>query len=368
MENPNAFKNIINEAVVKKISAAITSVYPAFPSKDFIRVRTKLGDLELKARVLIITQYLKETLPEDFEKSVKILVKAMEKSELKGFELWPFSEYISQFGLNHFDKSLKAMYILTQKFTAEWAIRPYFIQDHKKVLSYFNQWVQDENVHIRRWISEGSRPLLPWGQKLKLFIDDPTHTIPLLENLKFDEELYVRKSVANHLNDISKHHPEVVVKTLTSWQKNAPLEHLPKLQWITRHALRTLIKKGHVGAMKLMGIDGKASVKVHKLQLDKKTYKLNDVLQFSFLVKSTSKSSQKLIIDYAIDFMKANGTKGRKVFKLKTLSLGPGEELVITKKHSLKPITTMKYYTGEHHLSLQMNGHIVNEISFMFRN
>lgn len=368
MENPNAFKNMINEAVVKKISAAIQNVYPAFPSADFLKVRLKLKELELKARVLVITQHLERTLPKDYEKSVKILLKAMNKSDLKGFELWPFSEFISQFGLNHFDESFEVMYILTQKFTAEWAVRPFFIQDHKKVLKYFLKRAQDENVHIRRWVSEGSRPLLPWGQKLPLFIENPAHTIPLLDALKFDEELYVRKSVANHLNDISKHHPDVVIETLKSWHKNVPDIHIEKLQWITRHALRTLIKKGYPAAMKLMGIDGKASVEVHKLQLNKKSYKLNDTLQFSFFLKSTSKSSQKLIIDYAIDFMKANGKKGRKVFKLKTLILPGNEELLITKKHSLKPITTMKYYTGEHHLSLQVNGHIVNEMSFMFRN
>lgn len=363
-ENPNAFKNIINDSAVKNLAAAISSVYPKFNSKSFIKLSKELSSLELKARVLLITSYLKTHLPEDYSESLTILMDAMEKGKLKGFSLWPFSEYISQFGLNHFDESMKAMYKLTQNFTSEWAIRPYILKDHKKVLKYFEKWAKDKNVHVRRWVSEGSRPLLPWGQKIPLFIMDPTHTLLLLNMLKFDDEIYVRKSVANHLNDISKNHPQVVIEILRIWQKDASENDLDKLTWITRHSLRTLIKKGHPGALRLMGVDGKASVTVSDLKLNKKNFRINDSLEFNLHIKSTSKSSQKIIVDYAIDFMKANGKKGKKIFKLKSFELKKGEEVTLVKKHSLKPITTMKYYPGEHHLYIQINGHIVKEISW----
>lgn len=365
MENENAFKNMINESVAKEIAAAILKADPKFNSKKFLKLTTELKPLELKDRVKLITKHLHANLPPEYLKSLKIIVTAMEKSSLSGFSLWPFSEYISQFGLDHFDESLKAMYVLTQKFTAEFAVRPFLLKDHKKVLKQFDKWATDKNVHIRRWVSEGSRPLLPWGQKIPLFVMDPTHTLLLLDKLKFDDELYVRKSVANHLNDISKNQPQVVIEILRLWQKGASESDLVKLNWITRHALRTLIKKGHPGALKLMGVEGKADVKISELTLNKKKFKLNDSLEFSFHIKSTSKSSQKLIVDYAIDFMKANGKKGKKVFKLKTIELEGGEELFITKKHSLKPITTMKFYKGEHHLYLQVNGHILKEISWL---
>lgn len=364
-ENENAFKHMINDSVVKQIATAISKADPKFNSKKFLTLTSELKPLELKERVKLITKHLHANLPSDYLKALNTLVSAMENSSLSGFSLWPFSEYISQFGTDHFNESMKAMYVLTQKFTAEWAIRPFILKDHKKVLKQFEKWATDKNVHVRRWVSEGSRPLLPWGAKIPLFVMDPTHTLLLLDKLKFDDELYVRKSVANHLNDISKNHPQVVIDVLRLWQKGASEADLVKLNWITRHALRTLIKKGHPGALKLMGVDGKAAVKISELALNKKKFKLNDSLEFTFHIQSTSKSSQKVIVDYAIDFMKANGKKGKKVFKLKTLDLKAGEEVTITKKHSLKPITTMKFYRGEHHLYLQVNGHVLKEISWL---
>lgn len=365
-ENPSAFKLWINESVVKKIAKSIEDVYPEFKTKEFIKLSKHLDPLELKGRVLLITSELRKFLPEDYKKALPILVKAMEKGDLSGFTLWPFSEYISQFGLEHFDDSLKAMYRLTQRFTAEFAIRPFLLKDHKKVLKTLEKWVDDKDVHIRRWISEGTRPLLPWGQKIPLFVMDPTHTLLFLDKLRFDEELYVRKSVANHLNDISKNHPQVVIDVLRMWSKDVPDKHQEKIHWIKRHALRTLIKKGHPGALKLMGIDGKAKIKLGKVSLNKKRYKLNDKLVFEFEVSSTSTKTQKLVVDYAIDFVKANGKKGKKVFKLKTFEIDPKEKVTLKKSHSLKPITTMKYYTGIHHLMLQVNGEMMESIEFNF--
>ena len=364
MENENAFKHLINENVVRKIALGIAKVDPGFKKSSFLKSIKELSPLELKARVLLITQHLKLHLDHDYPSSLKILMKVMEEEDMSGFELWPFSEYISQFGLDHFDESMKAMYQLTQRFTAEFAIRPYLQKNHRKVLKYFEKWVKDKNVHIRRWISEGTRPLLPWGQKLPLFIMDPTHTLLLLEKLKLDEELYVRKSVANHLNDISKNHPQVVIEILRMWSKDVSKSDEDKINWIKRHALRTLIKKGHPGALKLMGANENVSIKLTKFRTDKKRYELNDTLHFQIDLKSTSKQPQKLIIDYSIDFIKANGKKGKKVFKLKTAELKKDEELSIVKKHSLKPITTMKYYSGTHHLAIQVNGKILGEIDF----
>jgi 3-methyladenine DNA glycosylase AlkC len=364
MDNPNAFKNFINENVVRNIADGIANHYPEFKKKKFLELIKELPALEMKARALLITKELRTHLPQDYPVALDILMKAMESADLRGFSLWPFSEYISQFGLDHFDISMKGMYRLTSRFTSEFAIRPFLLKDHKKVFKYFSKWVTDKNVHIRRWISEGSRPLLPWGQKIPLFVMDPTHTLIYLDKLKFDEEMYVRKSVANHLNDITKNHPQVVIEILRMWEKDTPAIHKEKIEWIKRHALRTLIKKGHPGALKLMGVGEKTAVSISKFKCDKKVYLLNDVLNFNLKITSISKRSQKLIIDYGIDFVKANGSKGRKIFKLKTLELGAGESVDLSKKHSLKPITTMKYYAGVHHLSIQVNGKIMDELTF----
>lgn len=364
MDNPNAFKNKINEVVVRKLARSLAKQTPHFDSKKFLTLLKDLPQLELKARVRLIALYLKETLHLNFPEAITVLLTVMEEDDLQGFDLWPISEFISDNGLDHFDESMQAMYQLTQRFTSEFAVRPFLMKNHKKVLKYFNKWTMDKNVHVRRWVSEGTRPLLPWGQKLSLFIEDPTLSLNLLEKLKDDEELYVRKSVANHLNDIAKNHPQVVLDTLKRWQKEAPSDSLDKINWITRHALRTLIKRGDSRALQLMGVRNKVDVEITRLKLAKKRYELHDQLEFSFLVKSNSAMREKLIIDYAIDFVKASGKQGKKVFKLKTLEIEAGEEVMLKKKHSLKPITTMKYYSGTHHLMIQVNGEMMGQISF----
>ena len=257
------------------------------------------------------------------------------------------------------------MYQLTQQFTSEFAVRPFLNKHPEKILKKFESWLKDENVHIRRWISEGSRPLLPWGGKIQSFIKKPA-TLHLLDALKFDEELYVRKSVANHLNDISKDHPELVVKTIKDWLKITPQEHKEKIHWIRKHALRTLIKKGHKSALELMGVSHDVKAEISNLKLKNKNFKLNDYLEFEFTLESKSKKSQDVIVDYLIGFKKANGSIAARVFKLKHIELKAGEKLVIKKRHPLKKITTMTFYPGKHELSIQVNGKILKVVPWMF--
>lgn len=363
----SAFKNWINESVVQTIANEIAKNHKAFDKKSFEKVSNELSSLELKARVLLITKQLKSHLPADYLKSLKIIQGAINSNKITGFSLWPFSEFIGQYGLDHFDESMQAMYNLTQNFTSEFCVRPFLIKDHQKVLSYFKKWSADENVHVRRWVSEGSRPLLPWGLRIERFKKDPSYTLPLLNALKFDEELYVRKSVANHLNDISKHHPRVVIETLRNWEKKCPKEHLEKLNWIKRHSLRTLIKKGNPDALKLMGVGGPAKVKVSKIRIKQPNLKIGDTLEFNFDIQSTSTKRQKIVVDYAIYFIKKNGSSAPKVFKLKTFEIPSKEKVKINKRHSLKKITTMVYNSGVHKLALQINGKVFQTISFKLK-
>lgn len=360
------FKNLINPQVVTTMGEELKTVYPPFKLQEFLKLIPNLQSLELKARVLLVTSSLKKLLPQDYPKALGLILKVIERDKLAGFQLWPFSEFIGQFGLDHFDESLKAMYVLTPKFTAEFAVRPFFLKDPAKVMKTFSKWTKDKNHHIRRFVSEGSRPLLPWGQRLPIFIIDPTHTLKFLEKLKYDQELYVRKSVANHLNDISKNHPQVVIKLMKIWEQTSPPEHLEKILWIKRHALRTLIKKGNKDALKLFGAHQKAQILVSAIKLNQKNFHSGDKLSFEMKITSTSRKSQKLLMDYLIDFMKSNGTKSSKVYKLKTLELQAGETISIVKSHHLKPITTMTYYPGLHHVSIQINGEIISTKSWHF--
>lgn len=353
-ENPNAFKNWINPKVALKIQKAVAGIYPDLNSKTFQFEVQGLEKLELKARVQLIREALFKTLPADFPKACKILLQSVDKADIRGFELWPYTEFIQTHGLSHFEESLEALEFLTERFTAEFAIRPFIAHAPEKTYKALLKLSTSSNHHVRRWCSEGSRPLLPWGQKLTIAVKDPSQGLNILEKLKYDEELYVRKSVANHLNDISKHHPDLVVKTLKGWNQKAPAKHQEKIQWITRHALRTLIKKGHAPTLKLLGVDSKPAIKFQSLKLNKKTFAENETLLMSFDIQSLKK--QKLIIDYVIHYQKANGSLSAKVFKLKVLEVGKNETIRIEKKHVLRKVTTRKHYPGPHKLGIQING------------
>jgi 3-methyladenine DNA glycosylase AlkC len=323
-ENPNAFKNWINSDTVHRLADALASTTAQFNHQEFRKISKELAPLELKARVKLLSLHLYKNLPQNFSQSVSALLKSLKKGNLKGFDLWPYTDFIQTYGLNH-----------TQKFL---------------------NCAHDANIHVRRWSSEGTRPRLPWGERLDHFIENPHLTLPILEVLKYDDELYVRKSVANHLNDIAKDHPALVVKILKKWRQESPKEQLSKIDWITRHALRTLIKKGHPDALKLMGVSTTAQAKLSSIHLNKKIFKIGENLHFEFTISSTAVKKQKLIVDYIIHHQKAGGKKTPKVFKLKTFELKPKQSLHITKKHSLKPVTTRKYYPGEHSLEIQVNG------------
>jgi len=355
-DNPNAFKLWINRDSLTRLATEISSVEPDFDQRAFLSIAPQLDPLELKARVKLISEELRRRLPKDEAKAIQCLVKSVERGHLQGFVLWPVTQFIESYGLNHPAQSLEALRKITSHFTGEFAVRPFLAEKPEPTLRFLMSCARSTNVHERRWASEGSRPRLPWGPKLDLFIKAPLSTLPILERLKYDEELYVRKSVANHLNDISKDHPELVVATLKSWLKETPPDHAAKLKWITRHALRTMIKKGDSKALKLIGVKKKTSAKVGPLKLQKSKFKVGEHLEFSFEVRAQSTSTERLVIDYRIHFAKANGATSKKVFKLKNLDLLPGEKKRITKRHHLKKITTRKYYDGTHSLELQVNG------------
>lgn len=307
----------------------------------------------------MIRNSLHEHLPAEFPKAVKILLKSLELSDLKGFALWPYTEYVQTYGLDHFENSMDALLVLTQKFTSEFAVRTFLIKDPKKTYDLLLKWSRHPSSHVRRWTSEGSRPRLPWGMKLQEAVLRPQAGIKILDVLKFDDELYVRKSIANHLNDIAKDHPDLVIKTLKNWREGCPPKHLPKLEWIQKQALRTLIKKGYKPALTLMGYGAAPKVKMGKLILNKTKFKTEDVLEFQIQITSTALKTQKLAIDYVIHYQKANQKKSPKVFKIKVIDLKPQETFLLKKKHSLRPVTTRKHYSGEHHIEIQINGKIL---------
>ncbi len=353
-------RDVFNPQVVSQLAASLNSVWPAFDPVSFCEnINPRLPQLTFSERSQLITDVLAKHLPDDFPTAVDVLLKSLpgkiEKQEIEGYDgfmIMPLSIYVSQHGLEHFELSMQALYEMTQRFTAEFAIR-FFIEKYpERTLAVLAEWATDPNPHVRRLVSEGTRPLLPWAMRLQQFVKNPTPTLRLLDLLKNDPELFVRRSVANHLNDHAKNHPDLVVETLNRWKSEHPVE---ETDWLVKHATRTLVKKGHPGALELIGFKKGADVKVENLTVTP-AVKTGDYLEFSFDLVSTGKKPQKLVIDYVIYFKKADGSLAPKVFKMTTKSLPPGERISLQKRHSFRKITTRVYYPGEHEMAIQING------------
>lgn len=329
-----------------------------------------LEELELKARVLHVIRALNQSLPSDFVEAAAILANIpniweQEKSQYEhlihpNFAAWPIIDYVAVYGLDEPDISLDLLKRLTVMFSAEFAIRPFIQRYPELCLQYFNNWVTDENEHVRRLVSEGTRPLLPWGIRLTQFVLDPTPNLILLNALKQDPSLYVRRSVANHLNDIAKNDVELVIDVCSNWYKEADENTL----WLIKHACRGLIKAGHPSVFKLLGYTDQAQITISEIALSADQINLGEIITFAFDLRSTGKAEQHIVVDYKIYFMRANGKQSEKVFKLKNIKLAPLQTVNLAKSHSFKAITTRKYYPGKHKIEIMVNGIAVKHIEF----
>jgi len=348
----------------------LRTVHPDFDTNLFCeRTVTELDLLELKQRAQLIADSLHQHLPKDYEEAIAVLIALMkiplDTSDQLGryseFYFLPVAEYIHAYGKNHFEQSMRANYELTKVFTAEFSVRVFIEQYPEKSLGLLKKWARDPNHHVRRLVSEGTRTRLPWAGRLRIFQENPAPVIELLEMLKSDPDLYVRRSVANNLNDIAKDNPGLVIDTLTRWQSSNNRDS--NTDWIIKHASRTLIKNGYSEALKLQGFDPNAEIALHNLKLTK-TLRFGEKLNFDFTLKNDDDADHNLVVDFVVYFKKANGALAPKVFKLRELKLKAGEEVHISKSHPIKPITTRKYYNGKQALAIQVNGKEYEKESF----
>lgn len=359
IENENALKHMYGKELLSEMGKALLLAYPQFKLKKFQNLEKELINLEMKPRVRLIRDALYELLPKKFPEALAILMQSIQMRKLGGFALWPYTEFIQEYGLEYKKQSLDALSEITLLFTSEWGVRPFIRLYPDYTLNYLLKKSKSKEVNIRRWVSEGSRPRLPWGEKLFNLIEHPKLTLPLLENLKFDSELFVRKSVANHLNDITKDHPNLVIQILKKWKKEVTKKDEDNLNWIIKHSLRSLIKGGHPGALSLIGVSTDIKIRVSDFHLKNKIINMNEKLGFSFFLESDSTQDQKIVIDYIIHFVKANAKTSPKVFKLKTVILKEQEKVFINKEHHIKQITTRVYYPGQHKIEIQINGKVL---------
>ena len=357
------FKNLLNEKAAEKIAIALQRADNKFDKKVFLKnIKQELDPLELKERSYLLAEKIKQQLPSAPNKSFPILIRALKKNEadevgLSGFLVWPLADIVQKYGLNDFDVSMQALYQITQVFTAEFAIRPFLISNPEKTIKQLSVWTKDKSEHVRRLVSEGSRPLLPWGQKIPQFVVDPEVTWHLLELLKFDSSKYVQKSIANHLNDHSKNHAEWLLNKLSGWSK------APELDWIIRHATRTLVKKGHPKALALHGIKP-VKIKLLNHQIKNKTIHLGSTLNTILEIQNLENKTIQLMIDHEIAFLKANGKHTIKVFKGKKIQISPKQKIKLELKIPMKPVTTRKYYQGRQKWSPMINGKRFEQLNF----
>ena len=369
------FKNMLNADLVRQAAVHLQRTTPGFDATHFNRLATSgLDALEMKARAMHICAALEATLPGDFNTAAQALTAALAPAEagepmallhgmhggLRGWILWPVGEYIARHGQHNPEVALQALHALTQRFTAEFAIRPFIVQHPALAFSTLQRWVRDDSPLVRRLVSEGSRPRLPWGLQLKSLVADPSPTLPLLLALQDDASQTVRRSVANHLNDIAKDHPQLVAQWLHEHLPDAPAARRALL----RHASRTLIKAGDAQVLKAWGLGGtfKGSA---TLTVAPARVALGGEVTFTLHLQSSTKRAQTLAIDYLVHHVKAHGGTSPKVFKGWQIELLPGAEVRLKKRHSMRPVTTRRYHAGCHGIAVQINGRVVAESSFV---
>lgn len=349
---------MFNRSFYQKLASEFEKANPGFNAKQFVTDVTKgIEPLSLNQRMRNTTTVLKKHLPNKFDKAVNVMKKVIPNMNT-GYTNLLFPDYVSVYGLDHMDLSLEALKYFTRFGSSEFAIREFLKKDFKKTIREMYKWAEDKNHHVRRLASEGSRPRLPWSFKLDEVIKKPSITRPILEILKADTELYVRKSVANHLNDIAKENPDYMLEVITSWDKTNP-----HTAWIIKHGSRTLIKKGHSGSLSVFDFEKNAKVDVKDFKVSKKV-KLGDQLHFGFQLHSKKNKPQKLVVDYIIHYLKKSGELSPKVFKLKEVQLEPGARLSFEKKQLIKDFTTRKHFPGVHEIAVQVNGNVLVKEKF----
>lgn len=344
-------KNIFfTETTINKFADEIAKIYKDFDKKQFVdKIYVKeWKEKELKARMHHITVCLHETLPDDYLTALSILLEIADK--ITGIEGMCLPDYVEKYGLEEWDKSLEALKELTKYSSSEFAIRPFIIKEKEKAMKFMLELSVDNNEHVRRFSCEGCRPRLPWTMALPELKKDPSLILPILENLKEDVSEYVRKSVANNLNDISKDHPELVLNICEKWLGKSEYTN-----WIVKRACRTLLKAGNTRAMLLFGYGLPNQLKVNQLKFKYATIHIGDELEFSFVLNSKNKKGIKVRLEYAVDYLKANGKHSSKVFMIAEKEFSQGEHIV-SKKQSFKELTTRKHYPGVHALKILVNG------------
>jgi 3-methyladenine DNA glycosylase AlkC len=353
-------KDSFGPDVPARIAEAIVAVHPTFPVSAFLAdALDGYDDLELTPRARYIALALRAHLPADYDSAIEVLLASLgphsgrqSLSGMASFLYAPHVFFIADYGGNHWETSMRAQYELTQLFTAEYSIRVFLDREPERTLGRLREWAKDPSQDVRRLVSEGTRPRLPWAPRLRRFQLDPSPVLELLELLKDDPSLYVRRSVANNLNDIGKDHPDVLVTTCRRWLERPTADR----RWLVRHALRSAIKRGDPAALEVLGFESAAPGAVHEVTIEPELPRIGASIRITAVVGNVGNQRAAFNVDLRVHFVKASGATSPKVFKLREVELEAGERVTLSKVISLRQQTTRTHYLGVHRIDVILNG------------
>lgn len=367
------FKNIYNKKSMSIFAHNIKAAYPAFNKNQFLKLLfPSLLKLEMKDRVRSIAKAINDSIELSYRETIDILLLSLsplndhthEKWEQKSptginsFMVWPLTQYVETYGIEDLKYSMYALREMTKRFTSEFSIRAFLIKYDQKVFPYLIKWKKDKNQHVRRLVSEGTRPNLPWGLKVENINANLERNITLISSLRDDDSEYVRRSVANHLNDISRLDEKLYFKAIKIFKPKTP-----EVEKIIRHSARSLLKAAHPKILKYYGYNTPDKVEL-KSSLDKKIVIEGDHLELKIHIKNTGARKLKVLIDYELFYLKNNGSHAPKVFRYRDTQIAANESLSFKKKIDFKKVTTRKHYTGVHFIAIKINGKLFKKIKF----
>jgi 3-methyladenine DNA glycosylase AlkC len=354
-----ALKEIFNAGRMRHIATELALVRPDVDGERFLAgTLDGLDALSIMQRLRRVAEALRAALPDDYLEGLAVL-RALAPRLNHGFVTMALPEYVALYGLDDFDASMEALKDFTVFGSSEFAVRPFLKRDLDRTLAVMAGWAHDPNEHVRRLASEGSRPRLPWSFRLEPLTADPSRLAPILEALKADPSLYVRRSVANSLNDITKDNPGWALDRIEGWDLGDA-----RTAWIAKHALRSLIKRGDRRALAVVGAAGRAEVALHDLRVQPARIRLGDRIALSFRLESRAASPQRLVVDYAVHYVKKNGASSAKVFKLKALTLAPHATETFRREQAIRDFTTRVHYPGRHAVEVMVNGEVMGRTAF----
>jgi len=361
-----ALKASFGEEKIAFVADVLGAVYPLDRAEFFRWSLDGFDDAELIARSQLIADAMAATLPADRAQALQIVIDALARDPwppdepLVGVEVFrynPLAQFIGAYGLDDFELAMQAQHELTQRFTAEFSIRPFIERHPDATLARLREWTADPSEHVRRLVSEGTRPRLPWAPRLRMFMSDPTPVVELLDLLRDDPSEYVRRSVANNINDIAKDHPDVAIDVARRWWPDTgrPDDDARRRQ-LVRHGLRTLVKAGDRDALDVLGYGAGSPLRLAAPTVEPERVTIGESVRCSVELHNDETEHQAVLVDFRVWFVKANGSSSPKVFKGTEADVAPGASITVSKKVSLKQHSTRTHHPGEHVVEVLVNG------------